>query len=330
MPGDPLDLIIVGAGPVGLYGLYTARMRKASALVLDSLPEPGGQVTVLYPSKWIYDVAGFRQVLGRDLVRALVEQADPEPDQIRCAERAVDLLPSEDGLFHLTTEKSGYVSRAVVLTVGIGAFAPRKLRVPGAAELEGRGVHYRVDEPAAFRDRRVLIVGGGDSALDWALAIEPVARSLTLVHMLEEFEAHEDSVERLRGTRARILTPWELIEVCDPGAGHVQGGVIQRRGTGERETIAIDDILIFIGQVANLGSVKEWGVGVKGNSIPVDTRMQTQLPGVYAAGDVAAYDGKIDLIATGFGEVATAVNNAMTRVRPGSKAAPGHSTKRGF
>lgn len=330
MPGDPLDLIIVGAGPVGLYGLYTARMRKASAVVLDSLPEPGGQVTVLYPSKWIYDVAGFPQVLGRDLIKALVDQAAPEPGQIRCSERAVDLFPSEDGLFHVTTEKASYVARAVILTVGIGAFAPRRLRVPGAQELEGHGVHYRVDNPEDLRDRRVLVVGGGDSALDWALAVEPLARSLTLIHMLEEFEAHEDSVEKLGASRARVLTPWELTEVMDDGTGRVERARIRRRGTGEEEILEVDDILIFIGQVANLGSVKEWGVGVKGNSIPVNTRMQTVLPGVYAAGDVAAYDGKIDLIATGFGEVATAVNNAMTRVRPGAKAAPGHSTKRGF
>ncbi len=321
-PAKSVDLLIVGAGPVGLFGAYYAGVRTLSTAVLDSLEEPGGQITAMYPEKAIFDVAGFPAVRGRDLVDQLVRQAAPfEPDYV-LGQQAVglerDLRPS--GGFAVTTSTGLRIeARAIVVTGGIGTFTPRPL--PTGGEYVGRGVVHFVPDPAVYEGLEVVVVGGGDSAVDWALMLEPIAKTVTVVHRRAEFRAHPHSVEVLRSSSVTMLTDAQVRRVHgDPAVAGVDVDV-----AGEVRTLPADKIVAALGFTANLGPLLEWGVDVRQRRhIVVTTKGETTVPGIYAAGDIVDYDGKVRLIATGFGEVATAVNNAASWLDPAVKAFPGH------
>lgn len=325
--GDPstlYDITIVGGGPVGLFGLFYAGVRGMNAKIIDSLAELGGQLAALYPDKYIYDVAGFRRVLARDLVDSMTEQALQFHPAV-CLEEKVTTLETRDGLYVLHTEAGQeHRTKTVLITAGVGAFAARKLEDPALARFEGYGLHYVVRNLAHFAHRRVLVAGGGDSALDWALHLEPMARTLTLIHRRDTFRAHEDSVNKLRASKAKIVLFHELKTI--EGDGRVQRAVIYDNRTKEESTIEVDDIVVNFGFKANLGPIKTWGLTLQGNSIVVNQQMETNLPGVYAAGDVTAFPGKLKLIATGVGEAATAVCTAKMRIDPGAHYFPGHSS----
>jgi thioredoxin reductase (NADPH) len=314
------DLLIVGAGPVGLFGAYYAGVRLMSTIVVDSLDEPGGQITAMYPEKAIFDVAGFPAIRGRDLVEQLLEQAAPFNPQYTLGQQAVG-LERGDGAFALTTSAGDRIEcRAIVITGGIGTFTPRPL--PAGGEYLGRGLVHFVPDPSAYEGQKIVVVGGGDSALDWALMLEPICKSVTLVHRRGEFRAHQHSVELLRASSVEILTDAQIAAVRgDPDVEEVD---IAIKGVDEVTTLQCDKLVAALGFTANLGPLMEWGLHIEKRQIMVDTAGATSVPGVYAAGDIVEYPGKIRLIATGFGEVATAVNNAFAFLNPGKSAFPGH------
>ena len=317
---DSVDVLIVGAGPVGLFGAYYAGVRTLSTAVLDSLEEPGGQITAMYPEKAIFDVAGFPAIKGRDLVDQLLAQAAPFNPHYLLGHQAVG-LERGDGGFAVTTSTGHRIEcRAIVITGGIGTFTPRPL--PAGGEYLGRGLVHFVPDPAAYKNQHIVVVGGGDSALDWALMLESIGKSVTLVHRRAEFRAHQHSVELLRRSSVRIVTDAQVSAVRgDPDVTEVD---VTIKEVDEPLTLPCDKLVAALGFTANLGPLMEWGVEIQKRQIMVDTTGATSVPGVYAAGDIIDYPGKVKLIATGFGEVATAVNNAFAYLNPGKSAFPGH------
>jgi ferredoxin/flavodoxin---NADP+ reductase len=322
---DIYDITIIGAGPTGLYGLYYTSMRSMKAKVIDSLPQVGGQLMALYSEKYIYDVPGFRKVLAKDLIRNLEDQAFQANPTLCVSEKIVDLAKGDDSIFRLTSEAGNvHLSKTVVIAAGVGAFMPRKLDVPKIDELEGRGVYYFVRNLEEFRGKRVLVVGGGDSAIDWAHAIQPIAKQVTLIHKFDRFQAHEQSVEDLKKTPVEIRVLNELKAIH--GDEHVEGVTIFHNVTGDEEERDVDILLLCIGFITNLGPIKNWGLELHKNAIAVNPQMATNMPGVFAAGDICTHPGHLKLIAVGAGEAAIAVNNAKNYIDPTARVEPGHSS----
>lgn len=321
------DVTILGGGPTGLFGAFYAGMRHMKTLVVDSLPELGGQLMALYPEKYVYDVGGFTKILAKDLADALIEQAMQFHPTIALEETAQELEQDESqaGIWRLTTDKGTHLTKTVVISAGIGAFEPRRLKVDGLDRFEGRGVQYLVRDKMALAGKRVMIVGGGDSAFDWATNLQGIAQELTLIHRREGFRAHEATIQQVTGSdQCRIMTHYEIRSVT--GNSRLESVTIFDNRTDEEEVHTVDNILINVGFKADMGPLKRWGLAMEKNGIIVNDRMETNLPGVYAAGDVTEHEGKLDLIATGFGEVAVAVNFAKTHIDPSARAFPGHST----
>ncbi len=319
-----VDIAIIGAGPAGLYAAYYAGFRGLSMEVIDSLPEPGGQVEALYPEKLIYDVAGFPEIKGKDLVENLVEQADQYDPTYLLNHRAEDLEKQADGSIVIRTSKGAEVHcKAVLITGGIGTFTPRPL--PHTEQFEGNGLVYFVRNLETMRDKDVLIVGGGDSAFDWAMNLEDVARSITLIHRRDRWRAHEDSVSKVTDSTVRVLTFTELDQVHGE-PGNIEAVTVLNNTTDERETIKCQAIIAALGFKSDLGPLKSWDVEIDGRNVLVDTTMATNIEGVYAAGDITDYPGKVRLISVGFGEAATAVNNAAHHIDPDARVFPGHSS----
>lgn len=324
MDTELYDITIIGGGPVGLFGAFYAGLRGMRTKIIDSLPELGGQLTALYPEKYVYDMPGFPEILAKDLAAQMIQQAMRFQPTVCLEERAEQLLRTEHGWAIITDKGITHHTRTVVICAGAGAFSPRKLNAEGVAELEGRGVYYGVRDKSIFVGKRLLIVGGGDSAVDWALNLYPIAQEVTLIHRRDEFRAHEQSVHQLRQSPVRILTPYEVRRVC--GNGKLERAVIFHNKTQEEIELEVDAVILNLGFVATLGPIKNWGLELQGNQIVVNEYMQTNLPGVYAAGDVCTHPGKLKLIATGVGEVCTAVNHAKSVIDPTAKMFPGHSS----
>ena len=323
MDRHEVDLTIIGAGPSGLYAAYYAGFRGLSTALLDSLPEPGGQVSALYPEKMIYDVAGFPAVRGQELIDRLVEQAAPYEPTYVLNHRAEDLQKQADGTFLVRTHKGTEVcARSVVITGGIGTFTPRPL--PDGEHFEGRGLVYFVPRLDVMRDKDVLIVGGGDSAFDWALNLEDIARSITLIHRRDRFRAHEDTVEKVMASSVRVMTFTEVAQIH--GDEEVEAVTVFDNQTDERETLKVQGVVAALGFKSDLGPLKSWDIEIDKRHVIVDTRMETSVEGVFAAGDITDYEGKVRLISVGFGEAATAVNNAAVHIDPSAKVFPGHSS----
>jgi ferredoxin/flavodoxin---NADP+ reductase len=316
-----VDLLIVGAGPVGLFGAYYAGVRKLATAVLDSLEEPGGQITAMYPEKAIFDVAGFPAIRGRELVEQLMAQAAPFSPDYLLGHQAVGLeRGAAGGPFAVTTSEGLRIEcRAIVITGGIGTFTPRPL--PTGGEYLGRGLVHFVPDPSAYTGQHVVVVGGGDSALDWALMLEPIAKTVTVVHRRAEFRAHPHSVDLVKASSVTLVTDAQVAAVRgEPNVTEVDIAV----GGETIQTLACDKLVAALGFTANLGPLLEWGIEIRKRQISVDTMGRTTVPGIYAAGDIVEYQGKVKLIATGFGEVATAVNNAAAYLNPDVSAFPGH------
>jgi thioredoxin reductase len=319
-----VDVLVVGAGPVGLYAAYCAGFRELTVALIDSLPEPGGQVSALYPEKMIYDIAGYPAVRGRDLVHNLVTQAGRFSPEFLLGQSAQTLHRGDDGVLEVTAS-SGHVvrTRAVVVTGGIGTFTPRPL--PVGSEFEGNGLSYFVPRLDEHADRDVVIVGGGDSAFDWALTLQPIARSVTLVHRREAFRAHEYTVRQVREAGVPILTSSTVAAIR--GNGRIAELDVAHVKSKELLTLPAQSVVAALGFVADLGALETWGLQIDARRILVDSRMATSVPGVYAAGDITDYPGKVRLISVGFGEAATAVNNAAVGIDPAANLFPGHSTE---
>ena len=324
MSQEIYDLTIIGAGPTGLFAAYYAGFRTLRTKLIDSMPELGGQITALYPDKDIYDVAGFPKVIGKELVRNLVEQAMQYEPTICLNEQVLELHRLEDRLIQLTTDKGEHLTRAALITAGIGLFTPRKFEQPELQAFEDRGLYYFVKNIQAFRGKRLLVVGGGDSAVDWALNLEKIAGRVILIHRRDQFRAHEGSVQQLMHSSVNVKLFYELKAIFEDG--QVRKVVIFHNKTKEEEKLDVDAVIACLGFIANLGPIKKWGLELEGDEIVVNTKMETNIPGIYAAGDVVTYPGKVKLIAVGFGEAATAVNNATAFIRPGASVFPGHSS----
>lgn len=318
------DLLIVGAGPTGLFAAYYAGFRGLSVAVLDSLPEPGGQINAMYPEKQIFDIAGFPAVRGRELVDRLLEQAAPHEPRYLLGHRAETLQRLGEGTFVVTTHQGTAVrAKAVLITGGIGTFTPRPL--PAVTAYEGTGLAYFVRRPDDYAGQDVVIVGGGDSAFDWALALHPIAASVTLVHRRDTFRAHPATVAAVRAAGTEIITEAELAQVI--GDGRTIEAVDITRRDGRTHRLPCGRVIAALGFTANLGPLLGWGIDVANRRhIPVDSAMRTSVPGIYAAGDINDYSGKVRLITVGFGEAATAVNNAAHHIDPDQPVFPGHST----
>jgi ferredoxin/flavodoxin---NADP+ reductase len=316
-----VDLLIVGAGPTGLYGAYYAGFRGLSVAIMDALPEVGGQIAALYPEKAIFDVAGFPAVRGQDLVDALYTQAATSQPTLLLGCSAVSVHEHDDGV-DVTTDRGETVrAKALLVTAGIGNFIPREL--PTGSEYAGRGLRYFVPRLAELAGLDVVVVGGGDSAVDWALSLEPIARSVTLVHRRPQFRAHERSVEQLKASSVRLLTPYEIHKMS--GDPTIEEVVVTTR-TGELETLPAQAVVAALGFIADLGPIEAWGLELRHRHVLVDRTMRTNLKRVFAAGDIADYDGKVKLISIGFGEAALAVNHIAALVHPGTSIVPGHSS----
>jgi thioredoxin reductase (NADPH) len=297
-----------------------------SSCVIDSLDALGGQLIALYPDKDIYDVAGFPKVLAKDLAHQLIEQAMQYKPSVRLGQRAVELSSDANGKqFMLTTDGEPLIAKAVLISAGIGSFTPKTLPLPEAKALLNRGVFYAVKQPETLAGKKILIVGGGDSALDWANALAPSAREITLIHRRDVFRAHEESITRLYKSTTRVLVFHELKQLI--GDGWVKQAVIYDNRTKAEQTLDVDAVLVNIGFDSSLGPLLKWGIELQKNKIIVDPCMRTSRAGVFAAGDVVTHPGKLNLIATGFGEAAIAVNFAKVWIDPTAKAFPGHSSE---
>jgi thioredoxin reductase (NADPH) len=298
-----------------------------SARIIDSLPELGGQLMALYPEKYIYDVGGFPQILARDLAANLIEQGTQFGADIVLEEQVQELIRTENG-FIVTTNRARYPTRAVIIAGGKGAFSPRILECPGYTELLGKGVTYHVKDPTVYAGKRVLLVGGGDSAVDWALNLKDQTERLVLIHRREGFRAHAHSMAQLKDAVAagevELLTHREVRAIH--GEEGVCAATIYDNRTDEEERLDVDAVIALIGFRPDLGPIAEWGLELEKNSIKVDMTMCTNIPGVFAAGDIATYGSKLELIASGFAEAAIAVNYAVHHIDPKARINPGHST----
>jgi len=322
------DITIIGGGPTGLFAAFYAGMRGASAAIVDALPQLGGQLTALYPEKYIFDVAGFPRVLAKDLVKQLSEQA-AQFQQPAFLNQRVLRLEEDGGVFTLVTESDRFPSRAVVIAAGIGAFSPRRLPHPGVEPWYGRGIHDVVTDPDDYRGQHVVIIGGGDSAFDWASQLVDRAASVTLVHRSDRFRAHAATIREVERAaesgRARIFTFHELADVCVTD-DRIGGIVLRNTKTKATVEVQADVLLPMLGFVSDLGPLAEWGLNLEKDEIVVTSTMETGRAGIYAAGDITTYPGKLKLIATGFGEAAIAVNQAVHWIYPEKKVTPGHSS----
>ena len=328
MPDDIYDLTIIGAGPSGLFAAFYAGLRQMKTKIIDALEQPGGQVAVLYPEKYIFDVPGYSKILAKDLVKSLVEQGFQYNPTVVLGERVTSLHKS-NGVIELGTDKgTKHLTKAVLVAAGVGAFSPNRLEAKGAADYEGKGVYYFVKDKSVFKGKNLLIVGGGDSAVDWALNIKDTARKITLVHRRDVFRAHEGSVTELMKSEVEVKLFYEVRSVSGDGVNVTKAVIFDNRSQAET-ALDVDAILVNIGFRADLGPIKDWGLQIDGREIRTNGKMETNIPGVYVAGDIAGpQDGvKLNLIATGYAQAALAVNVAKAFVDPNSKIFPGHSSE---
>jgi thioredoxin reductase (NADPH) len=333
------DVTIVGAGPVGLSAAFWAGMREASSRIIDSLPELGGQLTTLYPEKWIFDVVGHPKILARELVELLREQALEQfdvPVHLETTAERISWEPDPDDaerqLVVLHTDRGELRSRTVLIAGGHGAFEPKKLPGYDMTPWEGRGAHYLVGEKSEFQDKKVLVVGGGDSAIDWTINLLDVADSVTLVHRREAFRAHESTVAQVMEAHQSgtidVKVPYQIKHV--DGNGQIERVVLfHSEDEADEVEVDCDAVLLQLGFKTALGPLKDWGLEISKGAIVVDGVMATNLDAVWACGDITTFDGKLKLIATGFAEAAIAVSQAVHHIRPEMKIQPKYSTNTG-
>jgi thioredoxin reductase len=326
-----VDITIIGGGPTGLAAAYYGGHRDASVRIVESLEQLGGQVSAVYPEKHIFDVAGFPKVNGQELIDRLIDQAGQYDPEVRLGEVIERVEHRDDEVIELhTAGGETLLTRTMIITAGHGAFNPRTLGLPELEAFEGSGLHYYVKEKAAFSGKRVALVGGGDSALDWAMNLQDTAElPITLIHRRDRFRGLESSVNEVRRLAdqggVRILTPHEVRGA--EGNGTLEAITVENTETGELERIEVDAVVTLLGFISHLGPIAEWGLEFENKrQIKVSPSMETNRPGIYAAGDIAGYEGKITLITVGFSEAAIAANHCVARIR-GEKAQPKYSTE---
>lgn len=329
---DVFDVTIIGGGPTGLFAAFYAGLRGMRTKIIEALPEVGGQLAVLYPEKFIYDVPGHPKVLAKDLVKLLIEQIHLFQPTMVLGQRIETLTRKQlDGeeVWRVGNATAAHLTRTVIITAGIGAFEPNRLDRPGVSDYVDHGVYYFVKDKSPFRDKNILIIGGGDTAIDWALNLKDWAKSITIIHRRDQFRAHEGSLTTLALTSIPVMTFWELKRIDGDGESPKQATIYENR-SGEERTLDIDIVLISTGYKANLGAIEGWGLEMVDNRhIKTDLLMATNLPGIFAAGDIAAVQGSIplNLIVTGFGHAAIAANACKQHIDPAARMFPGHSSE---
>ncbi|WP_071393687.1 NAD(P)/FAD-dependent oxidoreductase [Bacillus tuaregi] len=319
------DITVIGGGPVGLFTAFYGGMRQASVKLIEALPQLGGQLSALYPEKFIYDIAGFPKVRAQELIDNLKVQL-AKFEQTIILEQSVEKIEKQaNSIFKLTTNREIHYSKAVIITAGNGAFQPRRLELENASQFEGKNLHYFINDLQQFAGQKVVVFGGGDSAVDWALMLESVADQVTIVHRRDKFRAHEHSVENLEHSEVKIKTPYVPLELMSNEHGITQV-LIQNIKTEAKEALDVDAVIVNYGFVSSLGPIKEWGLTIERNSIVVNSKMETSITGIYACGDICTYDGKVKLIANGFGEAPIAVSQAKMYLDPSAKKHVPHSS----
>ncbi len=313
------DILIIGAGPTGLFAVFEAGLLKLKCHLIDALPQPGGQCSEIYPKKPIYDIPAFPEVLAGDLVDNLMKQIAPFQPGFTLGERAETIEKQEDGSFIVTTNKgTQHKAPIVAIAGGLGSFEPRKPPIPNIAHFEDAGVEYIIRDPEIYRDKDVVIAGGGDSALDWSIFLANVASSVTLVHRRNEFRGALDSVEKVQELKnagaIKLITPAEVSEIL--GTDRVEGVVVKKEG--ETLELQCDHFIPLFGLAPKLGPIADWGLEIEKNAIKVNNSLdyQTNIPGVYAIGDVNTYPGKLKLILCGFHEATLMCQSAYQRIFP--------------
>lgn len=327
------DILIIGAGPVGLFSVFEAGLLKLRCHLIDALPQPGGQLTEIYPKKPIYDIPGYPSVLAGDLVQNLLKQIEPFEPGFTLGERADSMEKLEDGRFQITTS-DGAIHRAPVIFIagGLGSFEPRKPPIDNIEAFENRGIDYFVRNPENYRDRKIVIAGGGDSALDWSIFLADVAKELTLIHRRTEFRGALDSVEKVQELaakgRIRLVTNAQVTGL--QGNGQLSGVVVQHDTDGTFE-IAADNFIPLFGLTPKLGPIGEWGLAVDKGAVEVNTfDYSTNVPGIFAIGDINTYPGKLKLILCGFHEATLACQSAFKIVHPDKKLSFKYTTVTGI
>ncbi|MEM0294154.1 MAG: NAD(P)/FAD-dependent oxidoreductase [Saccharolobus sp.] len=321
------DMAIIGGGPIGLFATFYAGLRDMKTILIEAQDELGGQLISLYPEKIVYDVGGIPGIQAYELAQRLIEQAKMFGPEIRVNELADWIEKTNDNMWIVKTDKGSYKTKTILIAAGIGKIVPSRLGAKGEIEYENKGVYYTVRRKKDFEGKRVLIVGGGDSAVDWALTLAPVAKSVTLIHRRDQFRAHERSVKELFSV-AKVYVWHELKEVKGDGSKVTQAIIFDNR-TKEEKVLDIDSVIISIGYKGDLGNIPKWGVNMKGRDILTNGRMETNLPGVYAAGDIVQEENspKLALIAVGFAQAAIAVSVAKKYVEPSASLFAGHSSE---
>lgn len=319
------DITIIGGGPTGLFTAFYGGMRQASVKIIESLPHLGGQLSALYPEKYIYDVAGFPKIRAQDLINNLKEQMSKFEPTITLDQSVETVQKQSNGVFKISTNRETHYSKTIIITAGNGAFQPRRLDLENSNKYEEKNLHYFIDDLNQFSGKRVAVFGGGDSAVDWALMLEPIAEKVMLIHRRNKFRAHEHSVEKLLNSKVEVKTPFVPVELI--GDDLISQIVLEEVKGERKETHDVDAVIVNYGFVSSLGPIKDWGLNIEKNSIIVNSKMETSVEGIYAAGDICTYEGKVKLIACGFGEAPTAVNNAKAYIDPKARIQPMHSSK---
>lgn len=319
------DILIIGAGPTGLFAVFEAGLLQLKCHLIDALPQAGGQLAEIYPKKPIYDIPGFPEVLAGELVDNLMEQIRPFQPGFTLGERAETIETLEDGTFVVTTnEGTRHQAPVVAIAGGLGSFEPRKPMLENIGKFEDRGVAYMVRDPEIYRGKRVLIAGGGDSALDWSIFLAGIAEEVTLVHRRNEFRGALDSVEKVQQLKdqgkIRLITPAEVVQL--EGGDKLESVVVRKNSEpAEDMRIELDTFIPLFGLSPKLGPIEHWGLEIEKNAIKVDNTLdyQTNIPGIYAIGDVNTYPGKLKLILCGFHEATLMCQSAYQRIHPGKK-----------
>ncbi|KXT77706.1 NAD(P)/FAD-dependent oxidoreductase [Streptococcus sp. DD13] len=315
------DITIVGGGPAGLFAAFYAHLRHASVKIIDSLPQLGGQPAILYPEKKILDAPGFPSVTAQELTERLLDQLAPFETTICLEETLLTIQAGE--IIQLETSKGTHQTKTLIIAMGGGAFKPRPLELEGVEQYEN--IHYHVSSIQQYQDQNVVVLGGGDSAVDWGLAFEPIAKETHLVHRREAFRALEHSVADLLASQVEVHTPFVPSRLI--GEGTLASAIeFQKVKSDETLTLPFDHLFVNYGFKSSVGRLKDWGLELQRHKIKVNSKQEASIPGIYAVGDCCYYEGKIDLIATGFGEAPTAVNNAMNYINPKERVQPKHST----
>lgn len=322
------DITIIGGGPVGLFAAFYAGLRNARVKIIDSLVKLGGQPNHLYSMKNIYDIPAYPQITGEELTQQLLQQLSRFKVDYALEETAEGLEVidyRQANIFCIETDKNRHYSRTIIIAAGNGAFSPRKLNIKNIEDHSDQ-VSYHIEDIHAYTGKDVVVCGGGDSAVDWALSLESIAKQVSIIHRRDQFRAMESSVENLKNSSVKIYTPYlpDQLLIED---GDIIGILAKKARADETEFVPCDQLIVSYGFNTSLGPLKQWGFKIERNAIKVNHQFETNIPGIFAIGDVATYSGKVKIIASGFGEAPQAINNALTFIDPSNTQAPVHSSE---